>query len=77
MNEPPLPLTFGFDVLDALHQRGFSACVHRHFGRDVIDVINEGRELDIPTRCTECNEAWLMGPEAQAAGKCWRCRINC
>jgi hypothetical protein len=61
-------LEFGFDVLDTI-QYGFGA-----WGYDTIDVINEGRERDIPTRCTACNEAWLMGPEALAAGLCWRCR---
>jgi hypothetical protein len=61
-------LEFGFDVLDTL-EYGYGA-----FGFDVIDVLNEGRERDIPTRCPECGEAWLMGPEALAAGKCWRCR---
>src|SRR6516165_12840543 len=45
------------------------------YGFDVIDVI-ESRRHDIPARCTGCNEAWLTGPEALAAGKCWRCRTN-
>ena len=64
------PTEFGFDVLDTL-EYGFDA-----FGFDVVDVINEGRERDIPTRCTGCGEAWLMGPEALAAGRCWACRTN-
>jgi len=59
------PVTFGFDVLDTI-KLGYGA-----FGYDVIDILNEGR--DIPKRCPECNEAWLMGPEALAAEKCWRC----
>ena len=60
-------LEFGFDVLDTI-EYGYGA-----YGFDVIDVIN-GRERDIPTRCTQCGEAWLMGREALAAGTCWRCR---
>jgi hypothetical protein len=64
------PITFGFDVLDTI-EYGYGA-----WGFDVVDVINEGRELDIPTRCTECGEEWLMGPESLAAGKCWSCRTN-
>lgn len=62
--------TFGFDMLDTL-QYGYGA-----FGFDVIDVINEGRERDIPTLCPQCRDAWLMGPEALATGKCWRCRTG-
>ena len=62
------PVVFGFDVLDTLHL-GFGA-----FGFDVIDVINEGCERDIPTLCLECHKVYLMGPEALASGKCWRCR---
>jgi hypothetical protein len=61
---------FGFDVLDTI-ELGYDA-----FGFDVVDVLDEGRERDIATRCTQCGEAWLMGPEALAAGKCWHCRAN-
>jgi hypothetical protein len=60
--------TFGFDVLDTI-QLGFDA-----FGYDVIDVIDAGREIAM--LCTECSDAWLMGPEALATGKCWQCRTN-
>jgi len=63
--------TFGFDVLDALASGGYDG-----WAFDVIDVINEGRERGIPTLCLQCREAWLMGPEALAVGKCWRCRTN-
>jgi hypothetical protein len=62
------PPVFGFDVLDTL-EYGFGA-----WGYDVIDVINEGRERELPTLCLGCGEAWLMGPEALASGKCWTCR---
>lgn len=56
--------TFGFDVLDTI-DRGYGA-----FGFDVIDVIEDDQNL--PRRCG-CG-VWLMGPEAVAARKCWRCR---
>jgi hypothetical protein len=63
------PDSFGFDPLDTI-ELGFDA-----FGYDVVDVINAG-QTDIPTLCTQCRKAWLMGPEAQAAGKCWSCRTG-
>lgn len=64
------PCTFGWDVIDALNTlRGYDG-----WAWDVIDVINEGRA--IPTLCPECGEAWLMGPDALALGKCWHCRTN-
>ena len=60
-------ITFGFDTLDTLEYG------HGAYGFDTLDVLN-ARKRDIPTRCTQCGDAWLMGPEALAAGKCWRCR---
>jgi hypothetical protein len=45
------------------------------FGFDVVDVIND-RQSDLATLCPGCNERWLMGPEALAAGLCWSCRTN-
>jgi hypothetical protein len=66
----PPRIRFGFDVLDALEWGWWPP-----FGYDVIDVL-ESREHDIPTRCTQCNDAWLTGPQALAAGKCWRCRTS-
>jgi hypothetical protein len=62
-------LTFGWDVLDTIED-GFA-----YTAFDVIDVLDD-RHHDIPTRCPQCNAAWLMSPQALAAGKCWRCRTN-
>jgi hypothetical protein len=63
--------TFGYDSLDAIR----SGC-WPPYGWDVIDVLNEGRELDIPTRCPACNAEWLTGPESLAARRCWSCRTG-
>jgi hypothetical protein len=65
---PPDPPTFGFDVLDTLLLGYWPP-----FGYDVIDIL-EDRKLDLPVLCTQCGQEWLAGPEALAAGKCWRCR---
>jgi hypothetical protein len=64
------PPPFGYDALDTLALGYWPP-----FGLDVVDII-EGREHGIPTRCTQCGQAWLMGPEALAAGLCWGCRTN-
>jgi hypothetical protein len=62
-------LEFGFDVLDTIGY-GLEA-----FGVDVVDVLNR-RERGIPSPCTVCRRAWLMGPEALTTGKCWSCRYG-
>jgi hypothetical protein len=66
-------VTFGFDVVDAVESN------HRDptppFGYDTVDWI-EDLGHDLPVRCPQCHEAWLMGPEALAAGECWSCRTR-
>jgi hypothetical protein len=70
---PRQVVTFGYDVVDLVEDgRGNDAV---GAAPDVVDVL-ESRKRDIPTRCTQCGEAWLMGPEALATGKCWPCRTN-
>jgi hypothetical protein len=80
------PVTFGYDVVDEV-ELGWLADLddvllddirsgYGGFGYDTIDVLHEGRKHEIPTLCTQCHETWLMGPEALAAGKCWRCRTG-
>jgi hypothetical protein len=74
---PGYPAEFGYDVIDVL---GWGFDVYRDTpieseGYDTVDWI-EDLAHDLPTLCPVCGETWLMGPEAQAAGKCWRCRTN-
>jgi hypothetical protein len=59
---------FGYDVLDT-REYGYDAWCF-----DVVDVINAGRERDLPTFRPDSNAMWSMGPEALAARKCCRCR---
>jgi hypothetical protein len=62
--------TFGYDPVDCIENNWWPVD-----GFDVVDYL-ESRDHDIPTRCPGCNDAWLTGPEALAAGQCWRCRTN-
>ena len=58
---------FAFDIVDAV-ELGFGYVRTP----DSVDVLNAGREIAV--RCLQCRQEWLMGPEALASGKCWRCR---
>ena len=78
------PIAFGYDVLDVVRLRllddledvldVIESGDDYHFGSDVVDWLRDGREHELATLCPVCGEAWLMGSEALAAGKCWRCR---
>jgi hypothetical protein len=63
---------FGYDVLDVLRDPECDD-YWPPFGFDVVDWLDD-RKHKIATICPCCGEAWLSGPDALAAGKCWGCR---